>query len=128
MKIITLMTCDSAIEANIIKGRLENEGVICFVNNENFSNLMPHYDRILGAGVQIMINEKDYDKAVEILGLNVEKKAVCPNCNSTNIKIGLGKNKLKKIFTIIASLLMVIPFNNINSVYTCKDCGTEFKL
>lgn len=121
------MTCESPIEANIIKGRLENEGIRCFVTNENFSNLMPHYNRILGSGAEIMIDKDDYTKASEILELNSTKEVYCPNCNSNNIKINLGKNWIKKLVIIMISLFSSVPFNNINSTYWCKDCKSEFK-
>ena len=127
MKTIRLMTCESPIEANIIKGRLENEGIRCFVTNENFSNLMPHYNRILGSGADLMINKEDYEKAAKILDLNSSKDVVCPNCNSSNIKISLGNNWFKKAIVIVISLFYSVPFNNINSIYLCKDCKTEFK-
>ncbi len=120
------MTFDSPIEAHLVKGRLENEGIPCFVTNENFSNLMPHYNRILDSGVQLMIRETDYNKAVTLLELNKEKELVCPHCNSTNIKIFLGKNWPQKVVVIIVSLFSFVPFNNINATYLCKDCRTEF--
>ena len=126
MSIIRLMTCDNAIKANIIKGHLKNEGIEAFTTNENFTNLMPHYNRILNSGVQIMIFDTDYDKASEILKLNIKEEHICPNCQSKNIKFSLGKNKIRKIFVIIFSLLTTTPFNNLKSVYKCKDCQTEF--
>lgn len=126
MNYVRLITCENTIEANLVKGRLENEGINCFLTNENFANLMPHYNRILGAGVQIMINETDLEKAVELLELNKNKELYCPNCNSKNVKVSLGKNKFKKIFAIILSLFSGVPFNNINSINRCADCKTEF--
>ncbi len=127
METVILMTCDSAIEANLIKGRLENHGVMSFVTNENFSNLMPHYNRILNSGAQIIINKSDYQKASEVLELNVVKKLVCPNCDSSNVKITLGKNWFHKIMIVLMSLIAVIPFNNIYSTYFCKECKCDFK-
>ncbi|MCZ4695821.1 DUF2007 domain-containing protein [Ancylomarina euxinus] len=126
MSIIRLMTCETAIEANLIKGRLKNEGIEVFITNENFSNLMPHYNHILNSGIQIMLHETDYDNARTLLGLNAKTELICPNCQSKNIKMGLGKNKIRKIIAIIMSLLIFTPFNNLNSVYYCKDCKSEF--
>lgn len=126
MSIIRLMTCDSSVEANLIKGRLKNEGIETFITNENFSNLMPHYNRILNSGIQIMISDLDYDTASKILELNTKQEHVCPNCQSSKIKFSLGKNKIRKIFVIIISLLISTPFNNLKSVYKCQDCKTEF--
>jgi len=126
MSIVRLMTCDTAIEANIIKGRLKNENIETFITNENFSNLMPHYNRIMNSGIQIMISDLDYSKASEILELNTKQERICPNCQSTKIKFSLGKNKIRKICIILISLFIATPFNNLKSVYKCQDCKTEF--
>ena len=127
MNTVRLMTCDNAVEANLIKGKLENEDIPCILTNENFSNLMPHYNRIMGAGVQVLVNEEDFNRAMELVNVNPEVHEItCPNCNSKNIKVGLGKQKFKKVFAIVVSLLTVIPINNISYSYTCKDCKTEF--
>jgi hypothetical protein len=126
MSIIRLTTCDTAVEANLIKGRLKNEDIETFITNENFSNLMPHYNRILNSGIQIMISDIDYDRASEILELNIKQEPICPNCQSVNIKFSLGKNKIRKIIVIIISLFIATPFNNLKSVNKCQDCQTEF--
>jgi hypothetical protein len=126
MDFVRLVICDNVVEANLIKGRLENEGIYCFIINENFSTLMPHYSRMLGAGIQIMVSDKDYEQAIEVLQLNIKQENVCPNFGSSKVKIGLGRNKFKKIIAIIISVLSGIPFNNINSSFQCKDCKTEF--
>jgi hypothetical protein len=128
MGIITLITCNSSIEANMIKNQLENEDIKCFLTNENFSSLMPNYAGILGSGVQIMIDENDRVKAFKIIeGQNKTVELKCPNCNSEKISFGLGLNRFKKLFIIVLSLLMSIPTKNITNTYYCKDCKTEFK-
>ncbi len=53
MSTVVLKTCNTPFEANLIKGMLENKDINCFLTNENFSNLMPHYNGIMGAGVQV---------------------------------------------------------------------------
>jgi hypothetical protein len=72
MKVVRLTLSDTSFEANLIKGRLESEGVPCFLANENITTLLPHFNRMLGGGVQIMVFERDLEKASEILGLNKE--------------------------------------------------------
>jgi hypothetical protein len=128
LKIITFRTFQNPSEAHIVKGRLENEGIRCFLTNENTTTLLPHMTFMFGAGVQLMLHESDFDKASEILNENKAKEIVCPNCSSNNIKFGLGKHKLKKIFFIFISLFAFTPFNNMNNTYYCKDCKTEFKV
>lgn len=130
METIRLLTCDNNREASILKGRLENEGINCFLTNENFSSLMPHFFGILGAGVQIIVAKADFEKAVKLLKLNLpdQHELVCPKCKSTNIRFGLGRRKSGKIMTILLSLLAGVPFNNINNRYCCQDCDFSFKI
>ncbi len=127
MQTIRLMTCESTIEANIIKGRLESEGIECFITNENFSNLMPNLNNIMGSGAQIIICEQDRERALEILETGTKNKLVCPGCQSSNIKMSLGHYRFKKLTVIALSLLSAIPFNNITISYICNECKTEFK-
>jgi rubredoxin len=126
MNIIRLTTCENSFEAHMIKNRLENDGIESFLTNENFSSLMPNYNRIFGSGVQVMIFEKDLPLASEILGLNKKTEIICPACGSRNISLTLGKNAIRKFFIIILSLFMATPFNNINNSCVCGDCGERF--
>lgn len=128
MKTVILMTCESLSEAYILKGRLLNEGIDCFLTNENFTYLMPLYNNMLGSGIQIIINEKDSEKAREILKYKIEPNIldlICPNCGSKNIGLGLGKRKGLKILNIIIALLSSFPMGNLKPKYYCKDCKTE---
>jgi len=123
-----LTTCNNSIEANLIKGMLENNGIHCFLINENFSNLMPNYNGIMGSGVQIVINEFDMDEAIKLISYHeMTDKIICPNCQSLNTSLGLGTNKIKKVFMVILSLFFGIPFGNLKSTYYCPDCKAEFK-
>lgn len=128
MATIRLTTCSNTIDANMIKNILENEGISCFLTNENFTSLMPGYNGMLGSGIQIMIDEKDFENAKKLIE-NQENTDVikCPNCNSDNVVFGLGEKKFKKAIVIILSALFAIPFNNIRNTYYCRDCKTEFK-
>lgn len=61
------MTCNTAPEAHMIKGRLENEGVACFLKNEESTNMLPMFNNMTGGGVQLMVFEKDAERARKIL-------------------------------------------------------------
>ena len=127
MPIICLKTCNDIFEANLIKTRLIDSGIDCFLTNENFTSLYPGLNGIMGAGVQIMIDDKDAEKANKILGQNNDKLIKCPNCNSENVVFGLGNKKFGKITWILLSILIMVPFNNLKLTYYCRDCKTEFK-
>lgn len=128
MAIVRLITCNNSVEANMLKSLLENEGIECFLTNENFTTLMPGYNGMLGSGIQVMIDERDNEKALEILSQQgTEELIKCPNCSSEKVVFGLGEKKFKKIIVVILSTLFFIPFNNIRNTYYCKNCKTEFQ-
>jgi hypothetical protein len=129
MRTIILTTCNTLFEANLIKGMLENNEIECFLTNENFSSLMPQYNGVMGSGIHILVDESDLEKAQSLISeQDAKTKIECPHCQSSNITFGLGTNKIKKILTIVMSLLFWIPFGNIRNSYYCEDCKNEFKL
>jgi hypothetical protein len=125
---VILKTCESAIEAHLLKHRLENEDIPCFISNEHFANLMPNYFRILGNGVHVHVAEEDLEKARNLLAENNSTETItCPNCNSANVRFGLGARTYGKWLWALLSAAMLIPFNNLNNKYTCRDCKHEFQ-
>ena len=70
MALICIKTCDRIFEANLIKTRLIDAGIDCFLTNENFTSLYPACNGLLGSGIQVMIEEENADKAIDLLGLN----------------------------------------------------------
>jgi len=129
-KTTRLITCDTITEAYFIKNKLNNEGIECFLTNQNFTNLMPNYYNLFGAGVQVVVMESDYERSRELVKdklepENVEK--VCPFCGSTDISIGFGKHKILKIFNVLLAILIAIPIGNIRVRYYCKTCKEEIK-
>ena len=127
-KIIRILTCDNLTEAHFVKGRLGNEGINCFLTNQNFTNLVPMYNNMMGAGIQIMIEEKNYDKAYEILQDKINpqtKNIICPSCGSNNIELGLGKHKGFKLLNIFIAIFSLLPLGHLKPKYYCKDCNSE---
>jgi DNA-directed RNA polymerase subunit RPC12/RpoP len=135
MKLITLRTFDNSPEAHIAQSKLESEGIYCFLFDENMVTLNPLYNITVG-GIKLKINEDDLTKAQEILN-SVENTPLtneagevikCPKCGSTNLFIGFKSMKgLKGITSFLISILFMIFPLFYKSVYSCKNCGTEFK-
>jgi len=65
-KFITIKTFTYAFELAVLKGRLESEGIQCFIKNENFSQIATLYSNAIG-GVQLQVLEADIPEAIEIL-------------------------------------------------------------
>lgn len=136
------------IEANIVKSRLLDGGLQCFLSDENSVVINPLFTQALG-GVKLHIFEKDLDKANIILQeegfapgfamtsdggeeeVPVKEAAivdkVCPNCGSTHVGFVQATKKRFGILTVFISLLlMVYPFH-VNKTYHCFDCEHEFE-
>ena len=63
---ITVLTFSYPSEAAIIRGRLEAEGIECFVQDELTVQVNPFYSNAVG-GVKLQVRESDLEQAVEIL-------------------------------------------------------------
>ena len=63
-----LQTFNNYIDAHIVKGRLEAEGIHCWLKDEHLSAII--VDPILTnaiAGIKLMVKREDLKKAIEIL-------------------------------------------------------------
>lgn len=129
MKTITLITADTSTEAHLIKGRLNNEGIECILTNENFTNLMPHYNNVMGAGIQVLIKEEDQERARDIIKDKIEPETIreCPYCHSKHIILGIGKFKGMRFLNMLIAILFLIPLGNLKPKFYCKDCKQEFQ-
>ncbi|MEH0153215.1 DUF2007 domain-containing protein [Limibacter armeniacum] len=65
MKLVTLKTFNTPIEANILKSKLEEEGIHCFIHDENLGSI-GSFGMATG-GIKIKVSEADLAKALEIL-------------------------------------------------------------
>jgi hypothetical protein len=129
-KTIRLITSDNITEAYFIKDRLTNEGIDCFLTNENFTTLMPNYYNLFGSGIQVFVIEEDYEKSRELLKDKIEPEqveTVCPFCGSTEISFGFGKHRILKIFNVLLAFMMCIPIGNVRVRQYCKSCKEELK-
>ncbi len=124
----TLITCENANDAYIIQARLEQDTIDCFLTNENFTNLMPLYNNMMGSGIQVIVFEKDFIRARSLVMDYLEpdhSKLVCPKCGSDDIQLGIGKHKGFKIFNLILAALLLIPVGFLKPKFYCKTCREE---
>ena len=135
MALITIRTFDNAIDAHLLKSKLESEGIQCYIQDENTLTLNPLWNYTVG-GIKLDIDDSDIEQTESILQeledtklTNEEGEAIhCPNCDSTDLYYGYKSMKSASgiISAIISFLLFVLPIH-FASVHKCKACGTEFK-
>lgn len=135
MELITIKTFDNPMEAHIVKSRLENEGIHCFLFDENMVSLNPLYNVTVG-GIKLKINDKDTEKAKQVLK-EIQKSPItdesndelrCPSCASNDLISGYKSMRGGSGFfaAIISFVLMVFPIYY-KTVYKCKNCDNEFR-
>jgi hypothetical protein len=138
-KIIVYSTYYNPIEANIVKARLEDSEIACFLSDENVATIQPLYNQAIG-GVKLNVFERDVEKIDALLKEQVEfvveedspasadeTQVVCEQCGSTNVGYGQAtKDRFSLWTTLISFLLLIYPFKA-KQCHHCYDCGHEFE-
>jgi hypothetical protein len=63
---ITVLTFTYSYEVAIVRGRLEAEGIECFVQDELTVQTLPFYSNAIG-GIKLQVKESDLQQTVAIL-------------------------------------------------------------
>ncbi|WP_298237568.1 DUF2007 domain-containing protein [uncultured Algibacter sp.] len=125
-------------EAEIIKGRLEADGIQVFLSDNLTIDTDPLVSNAIG-GVKLKVLSNQAEEAEQILE-SINKYSVddngstinCPNCNSEKTQLYStvkdGKSFFAFIFALILNLFVnILPFYTKHK-YKCEDCKTEFDL
>jgi putative signal transducing protein len=67
--LVTLTTVSDPIQASLMKGRLEAEGIICYLADQNTIGINPLYSNALG-GVRLQVRQCDREEARKVLSLD----------------------------------------------------------
>lgn len=130
----TIARFQYSTEAQIIKGRLEADGIQVFL----FDNLTIDTDPLVSnaiGGVKLKVLSVDALKAQHILEM-IKKYSVdddgepilCPNCRSKEITLFSTIKDFKSFFAFLFGFLSgTLPFY-IKDKYRCNNCQTEFNM
>jgi pentatricopeptide repeat protein len=128
MDFVHVYTYNNYIDANIILGRLQSEGVNCWLKDENTSTIMPIWNQATG-GIRLMVAESDVEKAVELLKQMQEEKKLkfaCPKCGSSNIAHISTPRKAINWLSAITTFFLGDYAMAVEKVYHCFSCNYEF--
>ena len=121
-------------EAQIIKGRLEADGIQVFLSDNLTIDIDPLVSNAIG-GVKLKVLSHQALKAQHILS-SIEKYSIdneghtikCPNCKSEKVALFSTIKDAKSLFWFIFGFLFSsLPFYTKHK-YTCEDCKNEFDL
>ena len=121
-------------EAQIIKGRLESEGIQVFLSDNITIDTDPLVSNAIG-GVKLKVLSTDAMEAQHILE-SISKYAIddegnamqCPNCTSTEVQLFSTITSLKSFVAFIFGFISgTLPFYS-KDKYRCSNCDTEFDI
>ncbi len=130
----TIAKFQYSAEAQIIKGRLESEGIEVFLSDHLTIDTDPLVSNAIG-GVKLKVLAKDALRAQHILE-TINKYSVddngnaihCPNCNSSKVAMFSTIKDFKSFFSFMVGFLFgTLPFYA-KDKYRCDDCKTEFDI
>lgn len=129
--LITVKTFTYPHELAIIQGRLESEGIECFVLDELTAQVNPFYSNAIG-GIKLQVKESDLERTIEILkdGGYINEGETQPS----KIYLQLEKatsgipfiNKLRLEFRVIA--IIVFGISLISGIYFIATMPSTFEL
>lgn len=129
MDFVFLTSFSNYIDAHIIQGRMKEEGVDCWLKNENTTTIIPIWTTAMG-GIQLMVRRDQLQQASAILAtLEEDRKAniACPKCDSTDVEFINTMRQPVNWLSAAASFLLgdyaVMPEQR----YHCFQCGEEWE-
>lgn len=129
MDFVILKSFTNYMDAHLMLTRMKDEGVNCWLKNENTSTIMPLLNNAIG-GIQLMVHRNELQKASYILKtIDEERKEnmACPHCSSTDVEfintIRKPVNWLSAAATFFLGDYAVMPEQR----YHCFNCGKEWK-
>jgi DNA-directed RNA polymerase subunit RPC12/RpoP len=117
------------INANIIMGRLEEEGIKCWLKDENTVTIDPILTNAVG-GIKLMVAESQAERAFELLReFRKEQQYAlkCPRCGSGDIEFVTTPRKVSNWLGVIFGFLFTDYALAPDKVYHCFNCGFEFE-
>lgn len=130
----TIRYCNDPFEAQVIRARLENEGIPACVINENINTMLPYATAMSDLRVQVVVDDADAERALALLAEGAETNdvaPVCPRCGSEEVVYGFwgGWSGWKRV-AVFLSLFAAFTggaVGNLQNRYYCRRCRYEFK-
>jgi DNA-directed RNA polymerase subunit RPC12/RpoP len=130
MDFVPVIAFNDYIEANLILGRLQNEGINCWLKDENAATIAPFLSNAIG-GIKLMVAASQEERVFRLLKeFRQQQQSLrsCPRCGSNNTEHVSTPRKASTWLGALFGLLFTSHAVVSESVYHCFDCGKEFEL
>lgn len=121
-------------EAQIIKSRLEVEGIKVFLYDQFTIDTDPLVSNAIG-GIKLKVWQEDEARALEILNTiseysldNQGQEIECPNCGSEKVELSTNVRGFKSMFFFLFSFLTTALPIYTKYNYRCETCNEKFNL
>lgn len=133
-KFTTVGIFQYSAEAQIIKGRLESDGIEAFLSDNLTIDVDPMVSNAIG-GIKLNVLTSQANEAKSILDViqpyavdDEGKPLTCPKCNSSRVELFSTVKDMKSFFGLMFGFLFsTLPFYTKHN-YRCEDCHAEFDL
>lgn len=129
---VTIARFQYSTEAQIVKGRLEADGIQVFLKDNITIDTDPLVSNAIG-GIKLKVRTEDEQEARDILK-SIKAYAVndngdpivCPNCGKNEVEMYSTIDNLKSFMAFLLGLItFTLPFHT-RYKYVCENCKTEF--
>jgi DNA-directed RNA polymerase subunit RPC12/RpoP len=129
MERVTVKTFDTSVNAHLFRIELENEGIECYIYDDETITMDPLLSNAIG-GIKVKINVKDIEHTKEFLAKrDEENNPPCPNCGSKRIMTNFRSFKSTAgIISAISAFLFTIFPPMFKTVNKCLECNHEFEV
>jgi predicted RNA-binding Zn-ribbon protein involved in translation (DUF1610 family) len=128
MDFTSIRSYDNYVSAHIAMGRLEEDGIKCWLKDENTVTIDPILTNAVG-GIKLMVASTQAERALDILlTAERENKAAhpCPVCGSLNIEFVTTPRKVSNWASVLLGFFFINYGMPVDKVYHCFNCGHEF--
>lgn len=129
MDFVTLQSFNNYIDAHIVMGRLEEDGINCWLKDENTVTIDPILTNAVG-GIKIMVYAAQAERAkkiIETIAAEKKQRQACPFCGSHNIEYVSTPKKVGNWLSVLFGLFWSNFAMPVETTYHCFDCGKEFE-
>jgi ribosomal protein L37AE/L43A len=129
MEFILLQSFTSYIDAHIVRGRLEQEGIRCWLKDENTVTINPIWAGAVG-GIKLMVSRHQWERASELVQRFMQEKKrrlSCPQCGGHDIELVSSPRKAVNWFSALAGFFLGDYALPAGKVWHCFHCHAEFK-